>query len=179
MHVEYLLDPRDALPHDATRWVTSLKIWHCNFKSLAALSGYSSLQSLVIGGFPAESFSVLETLGGLRELRVAHFPHVSELGPLGSLRNLEMLSLQTDPSWHGSRRRQHVASLSPVGSLQKLRSVELLGVVPDAGGLQPLSACRHLTRARLLGYSVEEAAALQRALPRLSIWESDAVNLSI
>ena len=176
MHVEYVLDPRSELPrHYACSDTTSLKIWHCKFESFEWLPAFSGLRSLVFAGFPLDSFSILEKLPSLRELRIVDFPRVRDVEALSSLRKLEILSLQVLPDWHAMLRRQHVASLEPLGNLHKLRAIDLLGVVPDAGGLLPLSACRHLTQMQLLGYSAKDKAALQQALPRLSIAERDAV----
>jgi hypothetical protein len=169
MHIEYMLDPRSELPIHYSGVAKSLKIWHCKFESLDALPAFSKLRSLVIAGFPLESFSILGKLPHLRELHVVHFPRISDIEPLGSLRNLEILSLSTLPDWHALHERQRVASLAPLGKLHKLRVIDLLGVVPDAGGLLPLSACRHLTQVQLLGYSAKDKAALLQALPRLLI----------
>lgn len=169
MHLEYVLDQGSELPLHYSGIVESLKIWHCKFKSLDTLPAFSKLRSLVIGGFPLESFSILEELPLLRELRVVHFPRVSDIDALGSLRELEMLSLSALPDWNALHERQRVASLAPLGKLHKLRVIDLFGVVPDVGGLLPLGACRHLTQMQLLGYSATDKAALQQALPRLSI----------
>ena len=124
MHIEFMREPGVTLPlHPEAGHVQSMTIWYCKFKSLASLPEYRSLRSLVVSGFPEQTFDIVGELRQLRELRIVHFPQVGELEPIGRLTGLESLSLETLPSWDASGKRQRVASLEPIGRLRGLRSL--------------------------------------------------------
>jgi hypothetical protein len=128
--------------------ITSARIWHCSFESLAPVQRLENLQTLVIATWPDESFGALKGLNQLRYLIIIHLPKVSSLTPLRFLGRLESLSLQTLPSWDASGKVQEVDSVAPLGHLKALKHLELLGVRPSGDDLSPLFGLR-LESARL------------------------------
>lgn len=66
--------------------LTSLREWHCAYKSLAPIHSSGSLQILEIASFSDTTFDLFRPLTQLRLLRVLHLhmPSVTDLGPLGA-----------------------------------------------------------------------------------------------
>jgi len=153
--------------------VTSLKVWHCKFKSLVGLKAFRNVERLVVAGYPDSSLEPLLGLSKLRHLELLHFPNAIDLSPLASLVKLEALSLACLPSWDSSGRKHKVLSLSPLSALPKLSSMELLGVVSLDQSLQALAENFSLKSARFSGYpagAVEQffqsVGAINAFLPR-------------
>ncbi len=157
MHVDLLRDKASSLPRlPALQSITSLKVWHCGYKTLAPISDLSGLRSLVIASYPDKTFEPLSELQALEELEILHFPHVSSLEPLSRLQGLRSLSLASLPSWDASSKRLRVESLAPLALLPRLEVLHLLGVVPPSRSLAELEKCKSLKSARFHGYAKSE-----------------------
>jgi len=116
-----------------------------------------------------ESLACLTDVPDLEVLAIQHFPKISSLEPLRSLSNLRYLSLTTTIGWDGTNRHLTIDSFEPLVSLQKLELVQILGVVPKWGRLEPLSRIASLRKLSIGGtsfYQLEDFAALSVALPR-------------
>jgi hypothetical protein len=135
--------------------IRSARIWHCKYRSLDALAELKKLETLVVASFPDASLDVLGELTALRYLSVLHLPKITDLSPLRTLEHLEVLSLQTLPSWDG-KKRTVVDSLEPLVALPALRRLALIGVVPKDESLAPLTRCKHLVSARIHGFPAAE-----------------------
>ena len=154
MHIELMRDPAKNFPQvDEPEKVESMRIWHCKYKTLAEITKFKNLKTLVIATYPDETLDVLANLTNLTYLRILHFPKVSSLEPLSQLKNLQTLSLETNPSWDSSRRVLTVDSLSPITQLKKLENLELLGVCTADKSLDALYSMAQLKTARISGYS--------------------------
>lgn len=165
MHVDLMRDKAKAMPLQADPGaVTSLRIWHCKYTSVAPLAAFINLQELAIAGLPDDSLEMLAGLGQLRYLKILHMPKVTSLEPIGRLAHLVSLSLATSPAWDAAGKVQDVASLGPLSSLPALRHVELFGVVPQDGSLKPLQACRQLQSARFSKYPAAEVERFRAAV---------------
>ncbi len=62
-----------SVPEQAEN-VTALRIWHCKYKSLKALSVFKNLEELMIAGYPDSSLEVLQSLKKLKFLSILHMP---------------------------------------------------------------------------------------------------------
>jgi len=157
MHVDLVRDKAKTFPEEAVPVaVTSLKVWHCGYKTIAPLRKFTELRHLVIATYPDDSFEHLACLNELERLEILHFPRVRSLAPLSTLQNLESLQLASLPSWDASSKRLVVDSLEPLAKLSRLRSLHLLGVVPPDKSLSSLEASLSLRFARFHGYSTAE-----------------------
>jgi len=157
MHIELMREKASVFPLVETPLaVRSACIWHCNYKSLASLSAFSNLQTLVVANWLDTSFDALEGLDYLRYLSVLHFPHASDLSPLGGLHRLEVLRLSSLPSWDASGKVLNVLSLAPIALLPNLQHLELFGVCPP-DRLLPFES-RSLKSARFSKYPQTEVA---------------------
>jgi len=128
--------------------VDTLRVWHCKYRTLAALAKLKNLRGLEVATYPDESLDPVGELTKLGYLRILHLPKVTKLGPLGRLTALVTLRLDTLPSWDASRKRTVVESLAALGLLKNLQHIELFGVVPADGSLRPLEDCTALATAR-------------------------------
>lgn len=91
-----------------------------------------------------------------------HFPRVSDLQPLSALRRLRTVRLSTLPSWDSSGRKTIVRSLEPLAELPELVHVEMFGVLPEDGMLQPLERCPALESVRVSRYRKSEVNRFYR-----------------
>lgn len=165
MHVDLMRDKAKAMPpQDNPGAVTSLRIWHCKYTSVAPLAAFTNLQELAIAGLPDDSLEMLSGLDQLRYLKILHMPKVTRLDAIGRLGRLESLSLATSPAWDAAGKVQGVDSLAPLSSLSALRHVELFGVVPADGSLKPLEQCRQLQTARVSKYPAAEVERFRAAV---------------
>lgn len=139
--------------------VETARVWHCKYRTLEPLSSFTNLVGLVVATFPDPSFSMLRGLQQLRCLRIIHMPKVVDLDPLADLANLEILCLETLPSWDASSKRTVVRTLEPLLSLGSLRHLELLGIVPQSRSLDVLTRMAGLQSVRLHGYRKSTVAA--------------------
>jgi len=157
MHVDLLRDKAKDFPSlQAPESITSLKVWHCSYQSMAPLAGLPSLRRLVIASYPEVAFEPIGRLQWLEELEVLHFPHVSSLQPLSRLQGLRTLSLASLPSWDASSKRLKVDSLAPLAQLPNLQAIHLLGVVTPTLSLAELEASKSLKEPRFHGYTRSE-----------------------
>ncbi|GAB7128710.1 hypothetical protein JCM19000A_32180 [Silvimonas sp. JCM 19000] len=144
-----------SVPEQAEN-VTALRIWHCKYKSLKALSVFKNLEELMIAGYPDSSLEVLQSLKKLKFLSILHMPKISDLAALAGLDNVETLSLATSPAWDAAGKRTTIDSLEPVAEMASLKHLELLGVCPPDKSLAALVRCTGLQTARFSQYPLDE-----------------------
>ena len=147
---------RGNLTFKSPRRITSLKIWHCKYKSLADVAECTELGELVIATLPDDNLDFLKPLDKLRYLKILHMPKLSCLDPISKLENLEVLSLATLPSWDSSGKRTIVDSLTPISILPKIKYLELFGICPPDMTVKELEVCKSLVSVRASGYSKSE-----------------------
>ena len=149
MHLDLMRDKSKRFPLvEDPLAVTTARIWHCKYASLGPLRAFQNLEVLVIASFPDHTFAPIAPLRQLRHLRVLHFPYAHELEPLAELENLETLSLESRASWDSSGKVLSVQTLEPLSHLVRLRHLQLFGVRPASGGLEPLLRLSSLRSAR-------------------------------
>lgn len=136
--------------------VTALRLWHCKYESMANLSAFGSLRTLVIASYPDADLAPLRGLSRLEYLSITHMPKVSDLAPLSQLQSLKTISLSTLPSWDASGKRTTVRSLAPLAELPALAHIELFGVLPEDGTLRALENSPSLKTIRVSKYSKSE-----------------------
>jgi hypothetical protein len=160
MHLDLMRDPQTVFPEvrDPVS-ITSLRVWHCKYKSLRQICRLENLRELAIASYPDEDFEALKGLGRLEFLSVVHLPKITDLSPLSELRQLTTLSLATAPSWDTSARRTVVKTLEPLAGLPALRHLELFGVVPQDEDISCLQRCPNLRTARFSKYPAERLTA--------------------
>lgn len=146
---------REMPPVERPHLVRSVQIWHCNYKTLEPIKALSQIHTLVIATYPDPTLSILASLN-LRYLRILHLPKVEDLSPLVSLKKLEVLSLETLPSWDCSGKVTLVNSLDPISRLSNLKHLSLFGVVPIDKSLQAIERCPALESARFSKYPKRE-----------------------
>jgi hypothetical protein len=100
-------------------------------------------------------------------LGLTNFARIRDLAPLTALTRLRSLSLSKSASWDGTNRDLHVASFEPLVALSTLETLQILGVVPEVGRLEPISRITSLTRVSIGNtsfYQLDDFAALSVAL---------------
>lgn len=138
-------------------------------RSLAPLASSASLRQLRLTD-PA-TIDGLDRLGAIESLALYCFPRIKSLEPLRHLRNLRRLLLSTPPGYDASRRCHTVVSLAPLGALSNLEWLLLRGILPARGRLDPLRALHAvdtLEISHVFAFTIDDYAALARALPRAS-----------
>jgi hypothetical protein len=145
---------------------TSARVWHCSYRSLAALDSFVNLRSLEIATYPDATFEPISGLLRLEALRVIHMPRITDLEPLRKLTLLRHLSLETLPSWDVSGKVTEVRSLAPLAELTRLESLELYGVRPPNRRIDDLLRIPSLREAKITKYAEGEAARLADVLGR-------------
>jgi hypothetical protein len=155
--LDFMRDPASRFPQiESPEQIKKLRVWHCKYKSLKDIAGFSNLDELVIASYPDSGFEPLKRLKHLRYLTVVHAPKVHSLAPLAELEQLEVLSIATSPSWDASGRVLEVDSLEPLAKLPKLKHLELFGVCPHDRSLRDLERCPALQSLRVSQYSEAE-----------------------
>ncbi|MDR0277987.1 MAG: hypothetical protein LBJ37_08885 [Paucimonas sp.] len=135
--------------------ITSLRVWHCKYKSLKAIEQCVNLRELVIGTLPDDSVDFLSGLKQLEYLRILHMPKLRQISALAQLDAMICLSLATAPSWDSAGKRTVIDTLEPISALPALKHVELICVIPADGSLDPLASVPRLESARLGGYPTD------------------------
>lgn len=176
VHIEDLVrDPLKRFPEIADpAGVSALRVWFCKYRSMASLSAFENLRTLVVAGYPDADFAALATLTRLEYLRVMDFPHITDLSPLAGLTSLRTLRLASPPSWDSSGRVIEVESLEPLAALPHLAHLELFGVRPAQRSLAPLETATALKTVRVSKYPKEE---VNRYLPATGLSDSFAPEL--
>lgn len=157
-------DPAKEFPSlAAPAAVTALRIWFCKYRTLRPMADLTSLQTLVIAGYPDPDFTPLRTLTHLAYVSVLDFARVTDLTPLAGLHSVRTLRLHSPPSWDASGRVIEVDSLAPIADLPRLEHLELFGVRPSSGSLAELEAAPSLRTVPVSRYSTSEVARYRRA----------------
>lgn len=146
--------PGDPLGAD----VTALRVWHCNYASLAPVAQYPNVTTLVVATYPDADLEPVGSLHGLEYLSLLHLPGVTDLGPLTQLTHLRTVRLATLPSWDTSGKVTEVDSLRPLALLPRLTHLELFGVRPSSGTLRELEDLQGLASVRVSKYPEAEVA---------------------
>jgi len=163
VHIELLRDAsRDFPALDAPSEVTSLRVWHCKYRTLADLARMPNVEGLVVATYPDTTLEPLRHLRSLRYLSLLHIPKVSALDPLAELVSVQVLSISTLPSWDASGRVTEVESLRPLAKLPQMRHLELFGVRPPDQSLRDLEACPSLETLRVSKYPDPEVERFRR-----------------
>lgn len=150
-------DKANSMPRDPDgAGVTALRVWHCNYASLAPLAQYPNLTMLVVATYPDMDLEPVASLGDLQYLSLLHLPGVTDLAPLARLPHLRTVRLSTLPSWDSSGKVTEVASLAPLALLPELAHLELFGVRPASKSLQDLENAVSLTSVRVSKYPKAE-----------------------
>jgi hypothetical protein len=154
----------EALPRFPA--LTVVRLVEPRITSLAPLRHLPNLQALSMEDPPV--LQGLERLQNLRCLTMRHFRRINSLSPLAELSELRALSLSTIPSWDASRRCLQVKSFEPLRKAFALESLTLMGVWPQdtrLDALYGLAKLQFLHISHVYGFSLEQYAALRRALP--------------
>lgn len=163
VHIELMRDASNEFPALASPGeVTSLRVWHCKYRSLAELARLRNVEGLVVATYPDATLEPLRHLRSLRYLRLLHLPKVSALDPLAEVVSLEVLSISTLPSWDASGKVTEVESLRPMARLPLLRHLELFGVRPPDRSLRELEVCPSLETLRVSKYPKPEVERFRR-----------------
>lgn len=150
-------DKAKAMPtDDEAVSVTALRVWHCNYSSLAPVAQYANLRTLLVATYPDSDLEPVASLAGLEYLSLLDLRHVSDLGPLQRMTHLRTVRLATLPSWDSSGKVTVVDSLRPLAQLPKLAHVELFGVRPANESLRDLEGAPSLVSVRVSKYPKAE-----------------------
>ena len=153
------------IPHVAgIAKLKSLLVWKLDASSLSEFSNLQNLQSLgVYHASKLTSLSGIEGLSSLKHLFFYHIPNVRLLDPIGDLTSLEELVIEQS---YATNKPLSFASLKPLKRLTKLKCLDLRGVDPDDGDLQPLAELPHLRYLFPCSYSMDalELAKLAKQL---------------
>jgi hypothetical protein len=151
------------MPEDGDTRASALRVWHCNYQSLAAIRRYPDLQTLVIATYPDETLGPVAALERLEYLSILHLPGVTDLAPLGRLERLRTLRLATLPSWDSSGKVTTVQSLAPLAELPHLAHLELFGIRPEDRSLRDLEGAPNLVNVRVSKYPKPEVRRFYEA----------------
>lgn len=146
--------------------LTVVKLMEPRITSLSPLGRLPKLRALSLEDPP--TLRGLEFLQSLRCLAMRHFRRITSLSPVAALRELGALSFSTIPSWDASRRCLEVESFEPLRKAAALESLALMGIWPQDGrldALHGLEKLQFLHISHVYGFSLEQYAALRRALP--------------
>lgn len=152
-------DKARTMPESVDDAVSALRIWHCNYQSLAALRSYPKLQTLVAATYPDDTLDPVASLERLEYLSLLHLPAVTDLAPLRRLNRLRTLRLATLPSWDSSGKVTTVDSLAPLAALPNLAHLELFGVRAADNYLPDLEGAPSLVSVRVSKYPKPEVKA--------------------
>ena len=86
--MDLMRDKARSMPtgRDGAR-VTALRVWHCNYVSLAPV-WYPNLRNPVVATYPDADLEPVASLKGQEYLSLVHMPHISDLTPLARLGHL-------------------------------------------------------------------------------------------
>lgn len=108
------------------------------------IKGFEGCKSLELYDIESLHEAVIDP--SLEVLHLNHFHRADTLSlrPLKNLSGLRMLSLSTTPSWDGSGRTLFVDSFEHFSNCTKLEMIQIIGVVPREGRLEPLERLKNL-----------------------------------
>jgi len=82
MHLEMMrLKDKEWREVEDPLMYSSARIWFCKFRSLAAISQFRNLKTLVIAGLPDSSLNSVSNLVGLEYLQIVHMPKIMAISP--------------------------------------------------------------------------------------------------
>ena len=85
-------DPAREYPSlDEPGGVSTLRVWHCKYKTLEPIADLKRLEGLAIATYPDETLEPVGRLSSLRYLSLMHAPKVADLDPLAALTALEVI----------------------------------------------------------------------------------------
>ena len=145
--------------------VTRVKIFGLKH-NLAPLATLASLRHLDLTD--PQTLDGLERIEQLEALTLYAFPRITSLDAVGKLHNLKNLHLSTPPGYDASRQCYEVESFEPLAALANLETLTMRGIVPKAGGLDPIRRLTNLRRvdiSHVYVFSIEDYARLAAALP--------------
>jgi hypothetical protein len=162
--VDLMRDKAKNMPDDGGAAAASaLRVWHCNYKSLAGLRRYTNLRTLVIATYPDGDLEPIAALERLEYLSLLHLPKVTTLAALRRLPHLRTLRLATLPSWDSSGKVTTVDSLKPLVDLPHPAHLELFGVRPADKSLRDLEVAPSLVSVRVSKYPKDEVRRFYEA----------------
>ncbi|MHC4445537.1 MAG: hypothetical protein ACYTF1_09430 [Planctomycetota bacterium] len=169
MELELIGDKKKVFPAvDNPQQYRTVRVWHCNYKTLAPLADFTKTEILEIATFPDESMEFLTKLTNLQKLKIIHLPKLKSIKPISKLHNLKELELSTLPSWDPSGQKTTVDSFQPIAELPQLERVYLFAVVPSDGDLTPLHRCPKLKNICTGNhFPIEQLAWLKGVIPDL------------
>jgi hypothetical protein len=141
-----------------------LNIHGMRVADLTPLAGLTRLQGLEITwNTKVADIAFVERLAALRLFALSHCPKVRDIGPVGSLQNLEVLDL-SGGMWSTFCPR----TLAPLRHLRKLRGLSLKTIRVEDQSLAPVAELKQLEYLELSNqFPTEEFARLSVALPHL------------
>lgn len=169
MHLELMREEAREFPviEEPLKY-TSIKIWHCSYKSLMPLANFANVRSLEIATIPDDNIDFIGKLRELRSLHILHLPKVTSLRPIGRLNKLRKLYLEVLPSWSYSNKRTFVDSLRPLANLKEIEDIWLDSIVPTDGDLRILLRCPRLKTLHTLDdYPLEQFAWINGRRPKI------------
>jgi hypothetical protein len=180
MFGDFVRDKATTMPLDPeAAEIRALRVWHCNYVSLARVRQYPNLNTLVVATYPDPDLELIASLVNLEYLSIVHMPGVSDLRPLVHLTKLRTVRLSTLPSWDSAGKVTEVESLRPLALLPALTHLELFGIRPTSKSLHDLEGAASLTSVRVSKYPKAEVARFREAtglndafapLPGVSDW---------
>jgi len=103
-------------------------------------------------------------MSNLKALVLVDTPKIIDLSPLASCESLEVLEFSG-----GVWNKNHAESLEPIGMLPSLRSLRLLNIAVNSGGIRPLSEARRLSELELSNqFPTDDYAFLSARLPHVN-----------
>ncbi len=160
-----LLSDADLYAVAARPDVTRVKIFGLKH-NLAPLATLASLRQLDLTD--PHTLDGLERFEQLETLTLYAFPRITSLDVVGTLHNLKKLMMSTPPGYDASRQCYEVESFEPLAALANLETLTMRGIVPKAGGLDPIGRVTNLRRvdiSHVYVFSLEDYARLAAALP--------------
>jgi hypothetical protein len=160
-----LLSEADLYAVAARPDVTRVRIFGLQ-RSLSALAALASLRHLDLTD--PHTLEGVERLQQLESLTLYAFPRITSLDAIGTLTNLRTLLMSTPPGYDASRKCYEVESFEPLARLANLEALTMRGIVPKAGGLDPirrLTSLRRVAITHVYVFGIEDYARLAAALP--------------
>lgn len=166
MHLDLRRDTAKTFPKLADpESFTSLRVWHCKYRTLSPIKQLTNLRRVEIAGMPDDSLQVLASLKKLEWLSIRHLPRVRSLGPLAELTALKYLELRSTVDANQASPRTLVDSLLPLSRLPELVHLTLVEIGAFGEPLTVLERCRSLRSITVEGFPATDIRALLNMRP--------------